>query len=249
MTSRVAELIDPDVGRQIMEAAGAADVGVRLLAAAQSIASVEEVFAYSKAGEAPPRLLASASGLADCPSRVATYLERFHVEDPILGVLGASQPGFGLSRRVRAEDIQGRDYRSLCFDRPGFVDKLCFAWRRPGGWRLVSFYRTSERDGLEALRLAALANVALTSLAQNEAAALERQRPICDRLETRLERAFPSLPRRELQVCAATLSGVSAPALARRLGISVGSVLTYRQRAYRRLGVNQASDLLPRLLD
>lgn len=249
MPSVPIDLIDPGLGRSLLEATGAEAFGARLLEAAQSVAFVDEVFAYSKERHGVPGVLASASELSDSRARVASYVERFHVDDPVLGYLDQATPGYGLVQQIRAGDITSRSYRVACFERPGFVDKLCFAWRRTNGWWMVSFYRRADTDPRELTRLGALANLALATLAHGQSVAADHERPIISRLSDRLARSFPQLSSREREVCAATIAGHTAQDIAARLGISTGSVLTYRQRAYRRLDIRQASDLLPHLLD
>jgi len=54
------------------------------------------------------------------------------------------------------------------------------------------------------------------------------------------------LPPREREVCAGILRGLSMKAVARELGIAASSAITYRRRAYRRLGVSSAAGLVAR---
>lgn len=106
---------------------------------------------------------------------------------------------------------------------------------------VLSFYR--RRAGDHALqRLAGLANLGLTALARSVpdmagAASIGR-------IDARIAAVYPQLTRRERQVCVRTLAGWSARAIAATLGIGPASVLTYRQRAYRRLGFSCAADFL-----
>ena len=62
----------------------------------------------------------------------------------------------------------------------------------------------------------------------------------CDRLRL-LE---PNMPKRETEVCAAITLGMTSEAIALNLGISVNTVLTYRKRAYARLGISCQNELL-----
>lgn len=56
------------------------------------------------------------------------------------------------------------------------------------------------------------------------------------------------LTEREAQVCTLILMGCSSEAIALRLGIAVSSVLTYRRRAYERLGIVSQNELFARVL-
>jgi FixJ family two-component response regulator len=97
----------------------------------------------------------------------------------------------------------------------------------------------SEEQGLTPL-----ANLALSILA----GAARRPKPLVERLEQKLTHRFPQLTARERQVCARTIAGWTAERTASDLGIRTSSVLTYRQRAYRRLAFGSAHDFLEPLL-
>jgi DNA-binding CsgD family transcriptional regulator len=62
-------------------------------------------------------------------------------------------------------------------------------------------------------------------------------------LEERFAQRFPELTPRERQVCARAAIGVSIEGAALDLGIGSASVLTYRKRAYQRLGITSAFEL------
>jgi DNA-binding CsgD family transcriptional regulator len=62
-------------------------------------------------------------------------------------------------------------------------------------------------------------------------------------LEGRFARLFPDLTGRERQTCARAAIGMTAEGAALDLGIATSSILTYRKRAYRRLGVTSAYEL------
>ena len=62
-------------------------------------------------------------------------------------------------------------------------------------------------------------------------------------LEERFADRCAGLTARERQVCARAALGLSVEATALELGIGKTSVLTYRQRAYQRLGVTSPFEL------
>jgi len=62
-------------------------------------------------------------------------------------------------------------------------------------------------------------------------------------LEQRFAQRHPSLTLRERQICARAAIGISVEGCALDLGIGPSSVLTYRRRAYRRLGVSSPYEL------
>jgi DNA-binding CsgD family transcriptional regulator len=59
----------------------------------------------------------------------------------------------------------------------------------------------------------------------------------------------PNLSRREIDVCARFLYGMSSIGIELDLGIGEESVKTYRKRAYQRLGIGSPRELLTWYLD
>ena len=86
--------------------------------------------------------------------------------------------------------------------------------------------------------------------------AAEKHETLCERstgtprrldpnlLERRLQAHGSGLSSRERQVCARALLGRTIDATARELRIQKTSVITYRQRAYQKLGISRPADLL-----
>lgn len=63
-------------------------------------------------------------------------------------------------------------------------------------------------------------------------------------IEEKLRNMMPSLTRREAQVCARLLRGMSTPGIALDLAVREDSVATYRKRAYRRLYIGTQFELV-----
>jgi DNA-binding CsgD family transcriptional regulator len=238
-------LLDPDIGAALVEAVGTPVFGARMLDAAQSVAGVDEIFAYHVRDGERPIALSSISERGDHDRRARHYAERFYHHDPVVHARQRTAAGRGFVACVRAAEIGLRDYRAICFEQPRFADKLCFGWRGAGRAIVLSFYRRRDSEGTAAL--AALANVGLTALARQAVPTSEFS--LVERLETRIARAFPVLTLRERQVAARTVAGWTAERTADALDIRPSSVLTYRQRAYQRLGFSGAADFLPAILD
>lgn len=238
-------LLDPDIGAALVEAVGTPAFGTLMLDAARSVAGVDEIFAYHVRDGERPVALSSISERGDHDRRARHYAERFYHHDPVVHARQRTAAGRGFVACVRAAEIGLRDYRAICFEQPRFADKLCFGWRGAGRAIVLSFYRRRDSEGTAAL--AALANVGLTALARQAVPTSEFS--LVERLETRIARAFPVLTLRERQVAARTIAGWTAERTADALDIRPSSVLTYRQRAYQRLGFSGAADFLPAILD
>lgn len=235
-------LIDPDMAADLLEVRDAARFSERLLEVAFSAAGVEELFAYRVQDGAGPQALASSSGLADVNERARMYARRFHRSDPAVAARLAAAPGSGFHARVPAAAIALTPYRRLCFERPRFVEKICFGWRKADHALIVSFYQRHDGAEPDLFQLGALAQVAITGLTRM--APKLAARPLVAELEDRLADAYPVLAPREREVSARTLAGMTARAIAAELGLGIGTVLTYRQRSYQKLGVSKASELL-----
>jgi len=64
-----------------------------------------------------------------------------------------------------------------------------------------------------------------------------------DEIEACISSQMRSMPRREAEVCSRTIYGVSSLGISLDLGISVETVMTYRKRAYSRLGIATQREL------
>lgn len=237
-----ARVLDPFLGASLIDAAGSAAWPSLLLGAASRIGGVDEIFAYSAGADAPPDTLLSVSKLDDAAGRAESYVRGFFRFDPVtrLRTLGGDDT-FVVS--VSAAELGEGRYRARCFDGPRFAEKLCFGWRDGTRSIVLSFYR-KDAEGLGREHgLLPLANLALSILATARPAT-----SFVERLEHKLAHRFPELTARERQVCARTIAGWTAERAASDLGIRASTVLTYRQRAYQRLGLRSAHDFLEPLL-
>lgn len=241
--------LDPELGGKLIDAAGTDAFAPAMLGAAQRFAPVEEVFAYRIADGGAPQVLAWSSSLQADSERAEQYARRFFRHDPATRMRTHAPVGTGFAGRVAATDIAPHDYRAICFERPRFVDKLCFGWRGRDDTLVISFYRR-RGSGVDAgQRLATLADIGLSALARSIQPPPERQAPLEERIEARMARAFPMLTQRERQVCARSLAGWTAERIGEALGIGTSTVMTYRQRAYARLDISGVEGFLPGLLD
>lgn len=249
-------LVSPSLGQALIEAAATPHFASVLLGAARQFDSIDEVFAYQvDIGKGGVRTLLATGERKGLAERTGEYARRFHAKDPLLA--GASpDKAFGFSRRVRAADIPKGEYRELCFEQPGFLDKVSFGWQEPGKLMVLSFYRGLQARGESAAQLWSLGQLAMAALnlhAQSGQPS-EIPAPSLAQLDAqqvlllRLQRSFPQLTERERLIVALSLLGDSAAEIAAALSIKPATVLTYRQRAYERYRFNRASDFLAGLL-
>jgi DNA-binding CsgD family transcriptional regulator len=243
----LAQPLDAERGAMLIEAVGNQSFGETLLDIANATSEVDELFGYMVTDGQEPQPIVSESKLPGASDRVAAYLKRFYQHDPAVREISQIEPGESFVQRISLGTINLHDYKRQCFNDPGFTEKLSFGWRGKGYLLVLSFYHVGDPDEDALTKLAILANLALATMVRHHAPVDPDN--VVDVIERRLGRSFPELPLRERQVCARSLAGQSAKDIGFEFGISPGTVLTYRQRAYSRTGFSGTADFLPFLLN
>lgn len=187
----------------------------------------------------------------------SAYLERFCALDPNRRVFhrpGSAEPV--AVRRLRREEVPGFDYRWRCYDAARLVDRLSVISVDPTGGYALNLYRSTDHgpfpDGALAYvqdRAAVLAACCAKHdwCAPPARAAVDPAARI-DALGEPLHRLQPGLSRREAAVAARVAAGLTSDGIAVDLGIGMQTVLTYRKRAYAKLGVRNQRELFALLL-
>ena len=120
-----------------------------------------------------------------------------------------------------------------------WVGRICF---------YVNFYRTVEQGRFSPLQVERL-NRSAPGLAAAVARHFQAQNPPDHNPSDALEHLFSTsvpltrLTYREKEVCLRILSGFSSEAISVDLGIGLQSTLTYRKRAYEKLGISSQNEL------
>lgn len=186
-----------------------------------------------------------------CEPQIAGLLPAYRLTYRRLDPLGDLYPaaprrGDMAVQRVRPADIGSAEFRRRFFDQPGIIERISLVERGVNGWRGINvarhrsdgFFSDREIDALVGLARLALPMLPLVGAARAVEAALT-----AEQLEERFAHRWPALTPRERQVCARAAIGLSVEATAIELGIAKTSVVTFRQRAYRRLGVTSPFEL------
>jgi DNA-binding CsgD family transcriptional regulator len=163
--------------------------------------------------------------------------ERHYLQDPNFSILKTIAPGeVQVVRFDSVSSDMGLHYRKAFFESPGFLDKLAIIRGTEAGNYYVNLYRRSSRfdsrfdDHDFTRRVGALISVLIYKhFALNE--------------RLRLEGPLAFLSEREQQVCRAVLRGKKNEAIAAELDIAASSVITYRKRAYEKLGITSRAQL------
>ena len=181
-------------------------------------------FAVSDSGSADVLFAANAGNLPVASAIAQKYVSHYWMLDPANAIEADRDDDSHVAFSILPGDITDGSYRR-------------------------DFYRGARSGHFEAQSIDCIMNSAdlLISLLMKHAVSTvpvttERLVPKvwCDRLRL-LE---PNMPKRETEVCAAITLGMTSEAIALNLGISVNTVLTYRKRAYARLGISCQNELL-----
>ncbi|MGL9622495.1 helix-turn-helix transcriptional regulator [Bradyrhizobium sp. U531] len=201
------------------------------------------VFALTRTGAA--RCLLDAGNIPTGSDLGAAYAGQFHESDPNRDALFEAESEAPIMLPSFAPRMYGARYRKIFFKDSDIVDKCATAIWTGDTCFYVNFYRITsqgrfgdaERHRLQAIGPAIGASVArhfqqaATPPDQNLAALFATRAPLS------------ALTPREQEVCRRILLGLSSEAISQELGISLHSTLTYRKRAYQRLGISAQNEL------
>ncbi|MDX3968652.1 MAG: LuxR C-terminal-related transcriptional regulator [Bradyrhizobium sp.] len=198
------------------------------------------VFALTRAGAA--RCLLDAGNIPIGGDLGAAYAGQFHESDPNRDALFEAEGDAPIMLRAFAPRMYGARYRKIFFNDSGIVDKCATAIWTGDTCFYVNFYRIAAQGRFSAAqrqRLEAVAPAIAASVARHF-----QERPTPDLATLFATRApLAALTPREQDVCRRILLGLSSEAISQVLGISLHSTLTYRKRAYERLGISSQSQL------
>jgi DNA-binding CsgD family transcriptional regulator len=234
----------------LVGAIGGPDFPARFLAAMRALAGVELCSVFRRNAAQPVQLLFAESGaaMADFPVRASLdYARNYWRSDHQITRLSRAAGKGPVVVRKRASEIADPAYRAACYDRAGVAERLSIVV--PGPLTLVANgYRTADSDpftpaDIERLELYAALLMAAVERHDRVSAAAG---PMFD--ETALVQSLMGLhcglSTREAEISAAMILGETQDEIASRTSLSHGSVVTYRRRAYGKLGVANRRDLL-----
>ena len=188
-------------------------------------------------------VLAGNEGVSQVAREVGTqYIRQYWRLDPVHERLRQSSPGFRMIE-IQSNDIDNADYRDNCYTAVRIAERISLCETRSDGIMRANFYHAR---GFTPEQKTAIADAAglLMPLLWRHAKGRDRVLRTFEDFDIRLEEVAPALTERERQVCALIAIGVSSEGIALRLGISINTVLTYRKRAYTRLGITSQNELL-----
>jgi len=163
--------------------------------------------------------------------------ERRYMQDPNFALLKQCAPGqLHVFHLDHLGTEMGPNYRRRFFDEPGFKDKLSIIRGHASGSYYLNLYRRAGSFGevFEHADDEASAARMLSTL-------IVKHYQINQKMLAQGPLAF--LSHREQQVCQAVLQGKKNELIADELGVTLNSVITYRKRAYEKLGISSRAQL------
>ena len=222
-----------------------------LLNALRALAGVELCSVFLRDRSEHVELIFAHGELPDVPSfplRAShAYARSYWRSDRQVARLAHAPPGVPIVIRRRASDIADPAYRAACYDHAGIAERIsilspgrpCFA---------VNGYRTSGNSPFsthDVDRLEVHAGLLIAALRQHLSAE-QAVGPVGDEtaLAGRLATLECGLSTREAEIVAALMLGETQDAIAAAKQLSATTVITYRRRAYGKLGVANRRDLM-----
>lgn len=199
-------------------------------------AKVSQVFTNESLRENP--------GLANA---AIAYIDRVFKYDPNLRLIGdaAKLRGKVLIRSLKPADIRVRAYRDV-YREAGIVHRLSLLTGTKGqALAALNFYRVRSSGEFSDLEIETLRSVSLPlgAIVRRHVELLVQTASSTDAWRQRLKVVRHDLSFRELEVAASMLAGKTLREIATSLGVAHSTAITYRERAYRRLGVENLKAL------
>lgn len=235
----------------LVAAVGTPDFPARFLANLGVLCGARLFSAFAGTGPGAPRALFAEGDCHAVPdfARAASqaYSGRFWRTDQAVrrAVPGRARGGV-MVVRTRARDITDPDYRRTCYERGGIAERLSILSAAPRAL-VASGYRATADGGFQPAdieRLEAVAPILMAALSRH--VDLSANRPCGDTPEMvsrALLAAGAGLSLREAEVAAGMILGRTQAEIGEATGLTLSSIITYRRRAYSKLGVMDKQEL------
>lgn len=168
----------------------------------------------------------------------AAYVDGWFREDPLFKRARAMDDGE--CAVVRLESLLpelGEKYVSMFFGAPGFRTKTAILVAQDSRRMILNLYLARDPRSVSSIPLDSVPTELYQLIGRILATHFARLKP------PEFPLPLAVLSERERQVCLGMLAGQKAEAIAENIGISANSVVTYRQRAYQKLGISSRGQL------
>ena len=219
----------------------------RVFEEVNSVWGCEHLSAFAFTGKQDPRPILTEDRQGDALARSCgtRYVNTYWKFDPV-NALRHTETGAKFVALIDASDIGSADYRRECYTRVNLGRRLTLSLAEGGTEYRLNIYKDARElmsdRWIEALQKSA--DLLMALLRRHYAEDVSRPDSSALKFMDRLRAVSPSMPKRELQVCAQIARGVTSEGIACELGIGTNTVLTYRKRAYARLNISSQNELL-----
>ncbi|OAF07223.1 helix-turn-helix transcriptional regulator [Bradyrhizobium centrolobii] len=213
------------------------------------IAGVDHCMVFTFADERTARCLLDIGNIPIGPDLGAAYSSHFHLADPNRDVIFRERASVSpIVLPTFARRMYSARYAKIFFEDADIVDKFATAIWVEHTCFYANFYRTISQGRFNSEQVARLNRIAPgvgATVARHFQAQIAPDHNPFHKLELLFSTIAPltHLTGREREVCLRILSGFSSEAISADLAISLQSTLTYRKRAYRKLGIASQNEL------
>jgi DNA-binding CsgD family transcriptional regulator len=208
------------------------------------------LFRYSGSNAVHCVATASRSYAVAAKENINRFVGRHYSVDPSLSALKGRPLQTAYVVKMEIDDIRDRQYRH-CFGQTHVQERLSYFYGVGSDlYQLSVFRRTGMRpfSPSDMTQFSGLANFVVASAVKHDmfrqaAAGIPRHLDL-DAIEHLLQYVPGSLSKREVQVCARVIAGMTIDRTALDLAIKRTSVVTYRQRAYEKLNISRQNELV-----
>ncbi|MEM7277306.1 MAG: LuxR C-terminal-related transcriptional regulator [Pseudomonadota bacterium] len=186
-------------------------------------------------------------------SLASDYVKRYHKDDPNFETLSSDEELDAMTPLPLDVDYAPA-YRNYFFDRVGLADKAAAIGQVEDGRVYCNFYRMTDSGAYSDIERDQLTEVLpiATSLiarhydllhARNQLPEKRTSRSLVHNIISMKAGPFSKLTNREREVCERILLGYTSVGIGLDLEIAPSSVVTYRRRAYAKLGIATQNEL------
>lgn len=234
----------------VVQAIGTKHFDQELASLLRTNSGVERYFTATFAGKQPKCISAVHPAITLANIRALLEKRRWHLDPLIEQAREAVNREEPVIIQFDATALPVGQLRNF-YRRIGIIERLAI-WSLRGGLRIGIEVAASRQQGRfstdEVAWLQMSASTLLSTLRKHVEIANRDARQISLKSLGAIEEIIPEctdiLPRREAQVCARILYGLSTAGIAIDVGIGEETAATYRKRAFRRLGISTPRELL-----
>jgi len=218
------------------------------LEVAHSIAGADFVSVFCLGDRDKPLLVGTACRLGQHRAeRAAKGYDRHVDQDRNTQILLGARGHGDFVTQQEASGLSSFTYRRDCYDLPGISGRISLVRRTAAYGLSVSLYSSTEtgpfpRDMRP--RAEAILGFLLAATERHVAFSLKRAVWQEQDIQTRLALTYPDLTPREREVAAMAIKGRTAAETAEILGLAKTTVITHRNKAYKRMNVTSLRQLV-----